>query len=76
MRVSLLAETILEPVILLSQPPKYPSTGITGMRHRAQFKTFILKMTELSWAWWHRLVIPVLGRLTQEDHRFKDSLSK
>ena len=25
--------------------------------------------------WWHTLVIPVLGRLRQEDHRFKDSLS-
>ena len=28
-----------------------------------------------SWAWWLTLVIPVLGRLTQEDHRFKARLS-
>ena len=26
-------------------------------------------------AWWCMLVIPVLGRLRQEDHRFRASLS-
>ena len=29
----------------------------------------------VSWVWWHRAVIPILGRLRQEDHRFKASLS-
>ena len=28
-----------------------------------------------SWVWWHTLVIPVLGRLRQEDHRFATSFS-
>ena len=29
-----------------------------------------------SGVWWRTLVIPVLGRLRQEDRRFKDSLGK
>ena len=28
-----------------------------------------------SWTWWHTLVIPVIGRLRQEDRRFAASLS-
>ena len=31
--------------------------------------------TKNSWVWWHTLVILVLGRMRQEDHRFKASLS-
>ena len=33
------------------------------------------KIKNKSWAWWHTLVIPVLGRLRQEDCRFETSLS-
>ena len=33
------------------------------------------KNLKRSGAWWHVLVIPVLGRLRQEDRRFEDSLS-
>lgn len=32
-------------------------------------------MTFSSLSWWHTHVIPALGRLKQEDHEFKASLS-
>jgi hypothetical protein len=28
-----------------------------------------------SWAWWSTPIIPLLGKLRQEDHRFEASLS-
>jgi hypothetical protein len=28
-----------------------------------------------SWVWWYMPVIPALGKLSQEDHEFEDSLS-
>ena len=31
--------------------------------------------TNNRWVWWSQLIIPVLGRLKQEDYRFKASLS-
>ena len=30
---------------------------------------------DISWVWWPMPVIPVLGRLRQEDHRFEANLS-
>jgi hypothetical protein len=29
------------------------------------------KKAQTQWAWWHSSVIPVLGRLRQEDHELK-----
>jgi hypothetical protein len=34
-----------------------------------------LKNTDISWVWWYISVIPALGRLRQEDHKFKTSLA-
>jgi hypothetical protein len=34
-----------------------------------------LERSEASWVWWYTPVIPVLGRLRQDDCEFKASLS-
>jgi hypothetical protein len=33
-----------------------------------------IKSPKFSWVWWCTPVIPILGRLRQEDHKFEDSL--
>jgi hypothetical protein len=53
--------------------------GRPGVLHlKTNFKRldpiFLLKSGETSWAWWFTPVIPGLGRLKQEDHKFKVSL--
>ena len=56
-----------------------PNTGITSVHHHARLvNIYLLRRIEKfkgSRAWWRTLVIPVLGRLRQEDCRFVASLS-
>ena len=50
------------------------STGIIIVRHHARLKMCHFKVNNCQ-TWWYTLVIPVLGRLRQENRRFEDSLS-
>jgi hypothetical protein len=34
-----------------------------------------VKEMELSWVWWHKTVMPALGRLRQVNQEFEDSLA-